>query len=74
MATKKTKRTGGGEAGAEPVGAIPVLYRVTREHRDALVHAALRMRDERGGAGRANASAVLRALLDEWIEKGAKVP
>jgi hypothetical protein len=58
----------------EEAETIPVLYHLRIDHRDALQDAARRMRDEEGGRGRVNASAALRALLDEWIAGGAKLP
>ena len=58
----------------EPGLNLGVMYMIGLRHRDALQDAARRLRDEKGGIGRADASAVLRALLDEWIEGGARLP
>jgi hypothetical protein len=78
MAKRRGGEVGSGKARSvvprEEAGAIPVLYRVTRAHRDALQDAARRMRDEEGGRGRVNASAALRALLSQWIAGGCKLP
>lgn len=58
----------------EPGPNLGVMYMVERRHRDALADAALRLRDEKGGTGRADASRVLRGILDQWIEGGARLP
>jgi len=61
----------GTKARAEHVG---IMFMLSPAHRDALLAAATELRKTRGGRGRANASEVLRALLDEWIGAGARVP
>jgi hypothetical protein len=61
----------GKKARAEYVG---IMFMLAPSHRDALLETATELRKTRGGRGRANASEVLRALLTEWIEAGAKIP
>jgi hypothetical protein len=51
-----------------------VMLRLSHRHRDALQDAARELRDSRAGKGKAAASEVARALLDDWIEAGAKLP
>lgn len=53
---------------------IGVMFQVTPAQRDALQDAARRQRAAAGGTGRADASRMLRTLLDEWIAGGAKLP
>jgi hypothetical protein len=79
IATKKRKSVSDMIAGEESRGktrsdVIGVMYQIEPRHRDAVQDAAKRARDERGGAGRADASAMLRALLEDWIAAGAKLP
>jgi hypothetical protein len=75
-AAKQIKATGsalgavGAKAQPEYVG---IMFMLSPVHRDALQAAATELRRTRGGRGRANASEVLRALLDEWIAKGSPV-
>lgn len=45
-------------------------FRIYADQRDALQRAALSRRDAEGGAGRADASAVLRDLLDDAGMRG----
>ena len=51
-----------------------VMFMVSKRQRDALQEAARRLRDDEGGRGRADASRVLRALLEDWIAAGAELP
>jgi hypothetical protein len=69
---RSTENAAAGGVGTDRI--LPVLYRITRGQRDAVQRAAWETRDRLGGAGRVNASAVLRALLDEWIAGGCKLP
>ncbi len=60
-----------------PDGSAPyagVMFMLETRHRDALQEAARRLRDDEGGRGRADASRVLRALLEDWIAAGAVLP
>jgi hypothetical protein len=50
------------------------MFMVEVRQRDALQDAARRLRDDEGGRGRADASRVLRALLEDWIAAGAELP
>lgn len=47
-------------------------FRIYADQRDALQRAALERRDVEGGSGRADASAVLRDLLDKADIRGRK--
>jgi len=58
-------------AGAPHAG---VMFMIEVRQRDALQDAARRLRDDEGGRGRADASRVLRALLEDWIAAGAALP
>jgi hypothetical protein len=51
-----------------------VMFMVEPRQRNALQDAARRLRDDEGGRGRADASRVLRALLEGWIAAGAELP
>jgi hypothetical protein len=53
---------------------VPAMWMVEGRHRKALQEAAQKLRDQSGGKGRADASRVLRALLDAWIEAGGELP
>jgi hypothetical protein len=50
------------------------MFMIEVRQRDALQDAARRLRDDEGGRGRADASRVLRALLEDWIAAGAALP
>ena len=59
-------RTGEGRRSEETKRVLTVTtYRIYADQRDALQHAALEQRGIVGGGGRADASAVLRDLLDK---------
>jgi len=49
--------------------AVTTTVRLRLEHLEALHTEAMRRKVERGGAGKADASAVLRSLLDEWLSR-----
>lgn len=66
MARRKRKGPSGARRGEVPKRVITVTtYRIYADQRDALQHAALTRRGVAGGSGRADASAVLRELLDK---------
>jgi hypothetical protein len=51
-----------------------VMFVLEPRQRNALQDAARRLRDDEGGRGRADASRVLRGLLEDWIAAGAELP
>jgi len=72
MAPGKRSRPSSGRP-AETKRAIAVTtFRIYADQRDALQRAALERRGEEGGSGRADASAVLRDLLDKAGMLGRK--
>jgi hypothetical protein len=50
------------------------MFQLTPRQRDALQEGARRLRERQGGAGRADASRLLRALIEEWMERGSPLP
>jgi len=47
-------------------------YRLHPRHVSALLEEAVRRKMERGVRGRADASAVLRDVIDEWLQRGER--
>jgi hypothetical protein len=73
MAHEKRTRRSGGRRDEEAKRAITVTtFRLYADQRDALQRAALERRGVEGGSGRADASAVLRDLLDKAGMRGRK--
>lgn len=73
MARQKKKRESEGRRPDALKRIITVTtYRIYADQRDALQHAALKRRGVEGGGGRADASAVLRELLDQAGMRGQK--
>jgi hypothetical protein len=69
---KKTPRSGGrGQEGAKRTITV-TTFRIYADQRDALQRAALERRGVEGGGGRADASVVLRDLLDKIGMRGKK--
>lgn len=70
---KRTPRRDLGRQGEGAKRAITVTtFRIYADQRDALQRAALERRGVEGGSGRADASAVLRDLLDKAGMRGRK--
>jgi hypothetical protein len=75
MAREKRTRRSGDDRRDEARRAITVTtFRIYADQRDALQRAALERRGVESGSGRADASAVLRDLLDKAGMRGRKQP
>lgn len=61
VSKKQAKRSAG--------TAVTTTVRIRLEHLAALHAEAMRRKVERGGTGKADASAVLRSVLDEWLSR-----
>ena len=53
---------------------LGAMFQLTPRQRDALQEGARRLRERQGGAGRADASRLLRALIEDSMERGSPLP
>jgi hypothetical protein len=67
---KRTRRSGDGRRGEVRRAIAVTTFRIYADQRDALQRAALERRGVESGSGRADASAVLRDLLDKAGMRG----
>lgn len=69
---KRTRRSDGGHRERAKRAIAVTTFRIYADQRDALLRAALKRRGMEGGSGRADASAVLRHLLDKAGMRGRR--
>ena len=69
---KRTHKTDGGRQKGAKRAITVTTFRIYADQRDALQRAALERRGAEGGSGRADASVVLRDLLDKAGMRGRR--
>jgi len=62
------------EEGGRKSPYIGVMVMLLAWHREGLLDGAVRLREIRGGTGRADMSQIVRALIEDWMAAGAPIP